>query len=231
MCCLSAVQTQILRENINDQLNRLLTQLEDLEELKDGQDARSSPCSAVSDGSDRVQSSRPFLPCLLPCAWSEFSNEEYAETKAETLAQLADFQSFLAAALKGDLTLVDEFGAASLAIQAAVSQAFKTPEVIRLFAQRQPEQLRVRLSSLRRDWKVKKLSRDEYMRGSIEVLQALSKMGSELSEEEQQMLDKYGEGSGIGQMEDVGDEAETVNAEHQQSLIDQAKAQITQAHK
>ena len=228
---LSAVQTQILRENINDQLNRLLTQLEDLEELKDGQDARSNPmqCCVRSVRQGAELTSLP--PCLLPCAWSEFSNEEYAETKAETLAQLADFQSFLAAALKGDLTLVDEFGAASLAIQAAVSQAFKTPEVIRLFAQRQPEQLRVRLSSLRRDWKVKKLSRDEYMRGSIEVLQALSKMGSELSEEEQQMLDKYGEGSGIGQMEDVGDEAETVNAEHQQSLIDQAKAQITQAHK
>ena len=29
-------QTQILRDNINDQLNRLLTQLEDLDELKDG---------------------------------------------------------------------------------------------------------------------------------------------------------------------------------------------------
>ena len=30
------LQTQILRDNISDQLNRLLTQLEDLEELKDG---------------------------------------------------------------------------------------------------------------------------------------------------------------------------------------------------
>jgi hypothetical protein len=30
-------ETVLLKANINDQLNRLLTQLEDLEELKDGQ--------------------------------------------------------------------------------------------------------------------------------------------------------------------------------------------------
>lgn len=38
------LQTQILRDNINDQLNRLLTQLEDLEELKDGS---ASPLSSI----------------------------------------------------------------------------------------------------------------------------------------------------------------------------------------
>jgi hypothetical protein len=34
------------------------------------------------------------------------------------------------------------------AIQAAVSEAFKTPEVIRMFAQRQPKLLRERLENL-----------------------------------------------------------------------------------
>jgi hypothetical protein len=34
------------------------------------------------------------------------------------------------------------------AIQAAVSNAFQTPEVIRLFAKREPGQLRTRLSDL-----------------------------------------------------------------------------------
>lgn len=35
------------------------------------------------------------------------------------------------------------------AIQAAISQAFKTPEVIRLFAKKQPGQLRTRLGEVR----------------------------------------------------------------------------------
>ena len=34
------------------------------------------------------------------------------------------------------------------AIQAAISQAFKTPEVIRLFAKKQPGQLRTRLAEV-----------------------------------------------------------------------------------
>lgn len=37
----------------------------------------------------------------------------------------------------------------SQAIQAAISQAFKTPEVIRLFAKKQPGQLRTRLAEVR----------------------------------------------------------------------------------
>jgi hypothetical protein len=126
---------------------------------------------------------------------------------------LSDFQAFLAQALSGDLTLVDEFGAASLAIQAAVSNAFKTPEVIRLFARRQPEQLRVRLEGLRRDYKVKKMGKTEFVRAAVEVLEALKKMGSELSGEEEELLAKYGEQSGQGQMEDVGEDEDAVNTE------------------
>lgn len=189
-------ETQILRENINDQLNRLFTQLEDLEELKE-----------------------------------EFSAAEYEETKTETLNQLHDFQAFLAAALKGDLTLVTEFGAASLAIQAAISQAFKTPEVIRLFAQRQPDQLRVRLEGLKRDYQVKKISKDHYIRNSVEILAALKKMGIALSEEEEIALKQYGGDLALGQLEDVGTAENIVNENNQQTLMSQAKAQINQAAK
>ena len=233
---LCSAQTQILRENINDQLNRLFTQLEDLEELKDGQSSHSSHLSLspplhLQLPCPPAVCRAPLPSCAFPLWSAEFSAEEYEETKAETLNQLSDFQAFLQQALSGDLTLVDEFGAASLAIQAAVSNAFKTPEVIRLFAQRQPQALRVRLEGLKRDFKVRKMGRAEYVRGSVEVLEALKKMGSELSEEEQEMLTRYGEGSGQGQLEDVGDDEQTtVNAERQQSILSQAKAQISKAH-
>ena len=49
------------------------------------------------------------------------------------------------------MTLVNELNRMQLAIQAAISEAFKTPEVIRLFAKKQPGQLRQRLAEVMND--------------------------------------------------------------------------------
>lgn len=46
------------------------------------------------------------------------------------------------------MTLVNELNRMQLAIQAAISEAFKTPEVIRMFAKKQPGQLRQRLAEV-----------------------------------------------------------------------------------
>ena len=73
-------------------------------------------------------------------------DDEYEETKQETLDQLKEFQESLNHLVEGNVSLVDEIGSMQLAIQAAVSQAFKTPEVIRLFAKREPGQLRERIA-------------------------------------------------------------------------------------
>ncbi|CAI8031333.1 Protein LZIC, partial [Geodia barretti] len=59
------------------------------------------------------------------------------------------------------------------AIQAAISDAFKTPEVIRLFAKKQPGQLRQRFSDLQRDVKVGRISEDVYTQQGVEILSAL----------------------------------------------------------
>ncbi len=48
----------------------------------------------------------------------------------------------------GDVTIVFKCLCLLQAIQAAISQAFKTPEVIRLFAKKQPGQLRTRLAEV-----------------------------------------------------------------------------------
>jgi len=147
-------ETAILKANIDDQLNRLLTQLEDLEELKD-----------------------------------EFEEGEYDEIKADSLSQLREFQAFLEKAVTGDMTLVDEFGSAQLAIQAAISDAFKTPEVIRMFATKQPDQLRKRLASLQRELKLKNIGRELFNQQAAEILVALKKMGTELTIEEREFMD------------------------------------------
>jgi len=127
-------ETAKLQANIQDQLNRLITQLQDLEEMRE-----------------------------------ELEPEEYRETKKETLQQMREFQAFLRKTAAGNLSLVNDLGSIQLvsyfllqgplrpalsppphkAIQAAVSEAFHTPEVIGLFAKKQPGQLRTRLDALK----------------------------------------------------------------------------------
>merc|ERR1711991_912489 len=86
------------------------------------------------------------------------------------------------------MSLVDQFGAMQLAIQAAVSDAFKTPEVIRLFAKREPGQLRERLAEMERDVKIGKISAQQQTEQKVEILTALRKLGEQISPEEAQFL-------------------------------------------
>jgi len=146
-------ETEKLRKNLSDQLDRLMAQLQDLEDSKEELDA-----------------------------------EEYSETRAETLDQLREFQQRLARLSAGDLSLVDQFSATQLAIQAAVTEAFRTPEIIGLFARRQPEALRQRLTQLARDHRLGKLADDAFTQQRLEILSALKKLGESLSTDEVQFM-------------------------------------------
>lgn len=181
-------ETELLRMNIKDQLNRLLTQLEDLDELKE-----------------------------------EFAAEEWAEMRAETLEQLKEFEAFMERAMGGDMTLVDEFGGAQLAIQAAISDAFKTPEVIRMFAQKQPDQLRKRLAGLRRELDLKHISEPQFNRQAVEVLVALKKLGTALKPDEQAFLDTM---STARQLESA---VNSLGSGAQRNLMSEASSQIKSA--
>ncbi|XP_061910285.1 protein LZIC isoform X1 [Entelurus aequoreus] len=146
-------ETSKLRQNMEEQLDRLMQQLQDLEECRE-----------------------------------ELDEEEYEETKKETLEQLSEFNDSLKKIMTGDMTLVDELSGMQLAIQAAISQAFKTPEVIRLFAKKQPGQLRTRLAEMDRDVMVGKLSKGVYTQQKMEVLTALRKLGEKLTTEDETFL-------------------------------------------
>lgn len=76
------------------------------------------------------------------------SPEEYTETKQETLDQLKELNASLSKLKEGNLSLIDEVNSIQLAIQAAISQAFQTPEVIQMFAKKQQPQLRQRLAEV-----------------------------------------------------------------------------------
>jgi len=117
--------------------------------------------------------------------------DEYEDTKKETLDQLEEFNASLSRLMSGDMTLVDHLGAMQLAIQAAISQAFQTPEVIRMFAKKQPGQLRTRLAEIERDAKIGKLAMDVFSQQKVEILTALRKLGETLSPVEESFLHSH----------------------------------------
>ncbi|XP_029196650.2 protein LZIC-like isoform X1 [Acropora millepora] len=146
-------ETQKLKQNLEEQLDRLVAQLADLEECKE-----------------------------------DLDDDEYEETKSETVEQLKEFKGTLDKFAAGNVTLVDEISSMQLAIQAAISDAFKTPEVIRLFAKKQPGQLRQRLAEMQRDLKTGHLSQTAYTQQAVEILTALKKLGEQLKPVEAEFL-------------------------------------------
>jgi len=86
------------------------------------------------------------------------------------------------------MTLVDDLGAMQLAIQAAVSEAFKTPEVIRMFAKKDSNSLRQHLINLQTGLKLGKVSKETYTTQAVEILTALKKLNVKITENEESFL-------------------------------------------
>lgn len=166
-----AEETERLKLNVQEQLNRgspllapnlrlpdpplraaagLLTQLQDLEELRD-----------------------------------EIDDDEYAEVRNDTLEQLKEFDAQLNRMAQGDLTLVSELGSIKLALEAAVREAFRTPEVIRLFARKEPTALRGRLARLGQEHRLGRLADAAFRSQAVEVIVALKRLGEEVRREVQ----------------------------------------------
>lgn len=183
-------ETEKLKSNLEEQLDRLVQQLADLEEAKDDLDA-----------------------------------DEYEETKQETMDQLTEFKESLDNMVGGNLSLVDQLSGMQLAIQAAISKAFKTPEVIRMFAKKQPGQLRQRLAEIRRDEKVGKLSSDVATQQSVEILTALKKLGESLTPEEESYLQSNSSAS-LKQFEQVSGDLASGD-----KVLAVASSQVKQASK
>mmetsp|Transcript_36447 Transcript_36447/g.116820 ORF Transcript_36447/g.116820 Transcript_36447/m.116820 type:complete len:182 (+) Transcript_36447:14-559(+) len=118
----------------------------------------------------------------------ELEDDEYEETRSETMRELEEFEESLNELTRGNMTLVSELNSVQLAIQGAVRQAFKTPDVIKMFAKREPDALRAKLASLKEEKRLSRISEDAYMSLSVEILLALQKLGEPLSKQEAQIL-------------------------------------------
>ena len=78
------------------------------------------------------------------------------------LCFLQEFHAQLKKLTDGDVSLVDKLGSVKLALQAAIANAFRTPEVIRMFAKREPAALRARLAALSEDRKLGRITEDRF---------------------------------------------------------------------
>jgi len=86
------------------------------------------------------------------------------------------------------MTLVSELNSVQLAIQNTIRNAFKTPEVIKMFARREPGALRAKLAALKEDRRLGRVAEEAYVELSVEILLALQKLGEPLSADEQRTL-------------------------------------------
>mmetsp|Transcript_27760 Transcript_27760/g.68277 ORF Transcript_27760/g.68277 Transcript_27760/m.68277 type:complete len:163 (-) Transcript_27760:671-1159(-) len=111
----------------------------------------------------------------------ELDDDEYAETLGSTLQQLGEFRASLKRMAAGDITLLNELESIRMATQAAVSKAFKTPDILKMFALKQPTQLRERLEVIRRNHKLGKVTAAAYKIEAVEILTSLKKLVGELS--------------------------------------------------
>ncbi|XP_063227672.1 protein LZIC-like [Bacillus rossius redtenbacheri] len=121
----------------------------------------------------------------------DLDEAEYEETKQDTLDQLQEFNNTMSRMMSGDMTLIDHLGSVQLATQAAISAAFHTPEVIRMFARKEPGQLRERMVEVEEGLKLGKLSQEASIRQKMEILSALRQLGEKLSVVELQYLEQH----------------------------------------
>jgi len=121
-------------------------------------------------------------------AKDDLEPEEYEETKADTLKELEAFEASLKEMAAGKQDLVDDFSRMQLAIRATIKKAFKTPAVIKMFAQKHPSKLRNRLSNLERDYALKKIDKAFFEESAAEILVALKKLNEKLTPAEEAIL-------------------------------------------
>ena len=122
----------------------------------------------------------------------ELEDDEYLETKKDTLEQMEEFDVQLRRLMDGDLSLVSELGQLKLALRAAIAGAVQADDGKKSFARREPAALRAKLRTLGQDCKLGRLSEATFKAQALEIVVALKRLGEELSAEERAVLDGAG---------------------------------------
>uniref|UniRef100_A0A1I7UUB7 Protein LZIC n=1 Tax=Caenorhabditis tropicalis TaxID=1561998 RepID=A0A1I7UUB7_9PELO len=119
---------------------------------------------------------------------SSLDEEEYRDLRESTVNQLEEFGKIVERLQGGDVSLIDELTATKIAIRAAISKAFKTPEVMALFAGKKNGLLREKLMMTETNYRSQKISKQEYHERKFEILMALQRLDEKLTGDESKYL-------------------------------------------
>ncbi|KAM3722203.1 Protein LZIC [Dirofilaria immitis] len=76
-----------------------------------------------------------------------------------------------------------------MAVQSAISEAFKTPEIVAIFARKEPALLRQKLMQIETERILRKISNEAFKAKKLEILCALYKLNDHLSNEERIIIE------------------------------------------
>lgn len=147
----------------------------------------------------------------------QLTEEEIRETRAETMEELREFRDSLDKMISGDMTLMTELGAMRLAIMAAINEAFKTPDVIRMFNSKRTEELKNHLDKLKEEYHLKIITKAQFHEKAVEILTALKSLNEPISEEDAAFL----ENQASHRFSKFKESTNVVNQAQQKHLIDQ----------
>jgi hypothetical protein len=117
----------------------------------------------------------------------ELDEEEYVNTRKETIEQMKEFEVSLKRLVEGNVTLVDSVGTAQLAIQAAIRSS-TSPDILNMFLKKENGALRSRLAGLDSDYKLSRITKESYETQIVEILVLLEKLKEPLSLVEKELL-------------------------------------------
>lgn len=123
---------------------------------------------------------------------AELEDDEYIETKRDTLEQMEEFDAQLRALMDGDMSLVSALGQVKLALRAAIAGAVQADDAKRSFARKEAAALRTRLRNLAQDAKLGRLGEAAFRQQSLECVERLRRLGEELTAEERAISDGAG---------------------------------------
>lgn len=164
---------------MEDQLKRLLTQLQDLDELKDDMEEDEYTTSRQVSMTVCVEV-RIYLTVMMNFSVSACQ---------ETIDQLRQFEASLDKMSAGNISLVDSIGSVQLAIQAAIRSS-TSPDILNMFLRKENAALRTRLAGLDSDRILGRISQDSYNSQATEIVKMLEKLGEPLNPKEQELLKK-----------------------------------------
>ena len=119
---------------------------------------------------------------------TDAEREELAEATREALERWRETLERWSSG--GNAMLSTQLENAKWATRMAIKNAFQTPEILKLFARRDVESLRERCERLKEDERLLKVDVKGASKERTEILIALRKLGTKLSEEETQFLKK-----------------------------------------